>query len=185
LLIKRGQGEITNLAQSKKRKTEEDEAFNEDGSQSDLIRHRPRPVLANDGISEVCVQAHSRCDSDRPTEKTVSGLLACLTTEQHCLLLDPSGLQSAFLTYKLAKRPMQNVARAEMAAVAVTRSFLTSAAHRRYCVSFSQGTCPATGGASHTQVPPVSETMLALTAMMYLQTVRTQVDKAHTSPTLV
>jgi hypothetical protein len=75
-------------------------------------------------------------------------------------------LFGVFLTYKFAKRPMQKVPRAEMAAVEVTRSFLTSDTQRRYSVLFSQGTLPTAGGSLHTQVPPLSATMLALTAMM-------------------
>jgi hypothetical protein len=71
-----------------------------------------------------------------------------------------------WLTYMLANNPMQKVPKADMAAVAVTRSFLISAAHKLYSMSLRQGGSPATGGALHTQVPPVSATMPALTAMM-------------------
>jgi hypothetical protein len=65
-------------------------------------------------------------------------------------------------TYRLAKSPMQKDDRAEMAAVAVTRSRLISATHSRYSSLSRQ-----LGSPPHPQVPPESETMEALTAMMY------------------
>ena len=58
----------------------------------------------------------------------------------------------------LAKRPMQKEVKAEMAAVAVTRSRLTTALQRRYS---SLVTHRSVTSAGQTQVPPVSAKMVA------------------------
>lgn len=60
---------------------------------------------------------------------------------------------------------MKNVDIAAVAAVAVTRSLLISSMHMRYSSFLSQ--IGSSSPPLHTQVPPVSETMEALTAMMY------------------
>lgn len=59
----------------------------------------------------------------------------------------------------LAKRPMQKEVKAEMAAVAVTRSRLTTAAQRRYSSLVAHRSDMLSGG--QTQVPPVSARMVA------------------------
>ena len=67
--------------------------------------------------------------------------------------------------YIFANRPMQNVARQDMAAVAVTTSRFTSDLQRRYSsLAMQMG---SSGVELQTQVPPLSDTMEALTAMMY------------------
>jgi hypothetical protein len=58
---------------------------------------------------------------------------------------------------KLANKPMQKDVNAEMAAVAVTRSRLTSWTQRAYSGLVSQIGSSASPG--HTQVPPLSDTM--------------------------
>ena len=58
---------------------------------------------------------------------------------------------------RLANKPMQKVVKADMAAVAVTRSRLTSWTQRAYCGFVSQ--MGSSGRPGHTQVPPVSDTM--------------------------
>jgi hypothetical protein len=61
---------------------------------------------------------------------------------------------------------MKKEPRAEIAAVVVTRSFLISALQSRYSVLSRHGIAPGAVVSLHTQVPPLSATMLALTAMM-------------------
>lgn len=68
-------------------------------------------------------------------------------------------------THRLANRPMQKLARAEMDAVAVTASRLMPWRQRRYASSLLQMGSASVPG--QTQVPPESATMDALTAMMY------------------
>lgn len=65
----------------------------------------------------------------------------------------------------LARAPRKKVDKAEMAAVAVTRSRLTSFLQRRYSEFAAQMGSSAVE--SQTQVPPLSATMLELTAKMY------------------
>lgn len=67
-------------------------------------------------------------------------------------------------THRLANRPMQKDAKAEIAAVAVTRSRLTSAWHRAYASLTAQ--MGSSAPPLQTQVPPLSATILALTAMI-------------------
>lgn len=59
----------------------------------------------------------------------------------------------------LANRPMQKEVKAEMAAVAVTRSRLTTCTHRRYSSLVAHRSDMLSGG--QTQVPPVSDRMVA------------------------
>ena len=59
----------------------------------------------------------------------------------------------------LAKRPMQKEVKAEMAAVAVTRSRLTTATQRRYSSLVAHRSDMESAG--QTQVPPVSARMVA------------------------
>lgn len=59
----------------------------------------------------------------------------------------------------LAKRPMQKEVKAEMAAVAVTRSRLTTATQRRYSSFVSHRSAMLSAG--QTQVPPESARMVA------------------------
>lgn len=59
----------------------------------------------------------------------------------------------------LAKSPMQKDVKAEMAAVAVTRSRLTTALQRRYSSLVAQRSDMPSGG--QTQVPPVSAKIVA------------------------
>jgi hypothetical protein len=66
-------------------------------------------------------------------------------------------------THIFAKTPIQKLVRAEIAAVAVTRSRLISCTQSRYSVSVSQRSGLSTG---QTQVPPDWEVMFAFTAMM-------------------
>lgn len=74
-------------------------------------------------------------------------------------------MPGAIPTGMLAKRPIKKLPRAEMAAVAVIISRRISLLQRAYAWSATQvGSIER----SQVQVPPVSETMLALTAMMYL-----------------
>ena len=66
------------------------------------------------------------------------------------------------VTHRLAKRPMQNDARAEIAAVDVTRSLLTSFTQRVYS-RFAEH--EMSSGSLQMQLPPESDTTDALTAM--------------------
>lgn len=59
----------------------------------------------------------------------------------------------------LAKRPMQKEVKAEMAAVAVTRSRLTTATQSMYSSFVEHRSAMLSAG--HTQVPPVSARMVA------------------------
>jgi hypothetical protein len=61
---------------------------------------------------------------------------------------------------RLANRPIQNEVRAAMAAVAVTRSRLTSSIHCRYSRGLSVMQLSLLE-AGHTQLPPLSETIEA------------------------
>ena len=65
--------------------------------------------------------------------------------------------------HMFANTPMQKLVRAEMAAVAVTRSLWTPCTHRRYSESVSQRSGLSAG---QTQVPPDRDVMEALTEMM-------------------
>lgn len=65
-------------------------------------------------------------------------------------------------TGRFANNPMRKLESAEIAAVVVIRSLLTSSTHARYVASEVQ---PSPVG--HTQVPPVSERMDALTDILY------------------
>lgn len=68
-------------------------------------------------------------------------------------------------TYRFANRPMQKLASAAIAAVAVTTSRLMAWAHIRYSsLDLHRG---SSAGPLQTHVPPVSATIEALTAMMY------------------
>ena len=67
-------------------------------------------------------------------------------------------------TGRLASRPIKKEAREEMAAVVVMRSLQTSATHDMCSVSETQRS-PAVS--LQTQVPPESETIEALTEIMY------------------
>lgn len=53
------------LSHTEKGKAQEDEAFDEDGSQGNPVRNRTSAVEANNGISEVGIQPHSRSKTDR------------------------------------------------------------------------------------------------------------------------
>lgn len=70
-----------------------------------------------------------------------------------------------------ANNPIQNVDSAAMAAVAVTRSRLICWMHMRYSGLESQ--MGSSSPPLHTQVPPVSDTMDELTAMMYAMAKKT------------
>ena len=61
---------------------------------------------------------------------------------------------------RLANKPMQKDVNADMAAVAVTRSRLTSWTQRAYCGLVSQ--TGSSGSPGQTQVPPVSDTIDAV-----------------------
>jgi hypothetical protein len=61
---------------------------------------------------------------------------------------------------RLANRPMQKEVRAAIAAVAVTRSRLTSSMHCKYTKGLSVKQLSLLS-AGQTQLPPLSETMLA------------------------
>jgi hypothetical protein len=63
---------------------------------------------------------------------------------------------------KLANKPMQNELKAAIAAVAVTRSLLTSSTHCKYSKGLSVMQLSLLE-AGHTQLPPLSATMVALT----------------------
>lgn len=56
-----------------------------------------------------------------------------------------------------ANRPMQNDVSAEMAAVAVTRSRLTTSLHKRYSVFVAHKSAMLSAGQTH--VPPLSDKM--------------------------
>ncbi len=66
------------------------------------------------------------------------------------------------VAYRLAKRPMQNDAKAEIAAVDVTRSLFTSFTQRAYSRLVEHET---SSGSLQMQLPPESETTDALTAI--------------------
>jgi hypothetical protein len=61
----------------------------------------------------------------------------------------------------LAKRPMQNVVNAEMAAVAVTRSLLISWTQSMYSVLVAQKSFSQSASGQRGHVPPVSDRMVA------------------------
>lgn len=54
------------LTHAKERKTEEHPAFNEDGSDGDLVGNKTLSVISDDGVREVGVQTHTGRKSDRP-----------------------------------------------------------------------------------------------------------------------
>jgi len=79
-------------------------------------------------------------------------------------LFDASNSDYGMESHMFANSPMQQLVKAAIAAVAVTRSRLISCTHNMYSGSESHKSVLSAG---QTQFPPDWETILALTAMIY------------------
>lgn len=136
------------MAETEDGEGDEDETFDEDGSESNAVGDRTGSMVTDDGVGEIGIELRES---------------ACITfpVGEGGMLTPMPGANAIGM---LAKRPMQKLHRAEIAAVAVTKSRLTSCTHSKYSVLVSHKSAMLSAG--HSQVPPVSEIMVELTEMM-------------------
>ena len=97
------------LAQAKEGQSKEDETLNEDCRECGLEADMTRTVKADNSVSEVSVQTHTRSDGD--------GAVSEMSAEVQSMF-------QASKTYRLEHKPMKKLPKAEIAAVAVIRSRL-------------------------------------------------------------